>query len=140
MFQQTSYSEQLTFFQKFRSLDFWLILCILALGCIGTIAMYSSESGELLHYTNSHITRFVVFFSMMMFLSFVRIRFWHSMGYFFYFIIILLLIYTSLYGITASGSQRWINLYFLNLQPSELMKIAIIVCFAKYYHLHLFFR
>ena len=70
MFQQTSYSEQLTFFQKFRSLDFWLILCTLALGCIGTIAMYSSESGELLHYTNSHIIRFVVFFSMMMVLSF----------------------------------------------------------------------
>ena len=39
-----------------------------------------------------------------------------------------------MYGITASGSQRWINLYFVNLQPSELMKIAIIVCFAKYYH------
>jgi len=133
MFQQTSYSE-LTFFQKFRSLDFWLILCTLALGCIGTIAMYSSESGELLYYTNSHIIRFVVFFSMMIFLSFVRIKFWHSMGYFFYFIVILLLIYASLYGITASGSQRWINLYFVNLQPSELMKIAIIVCFAKYYH------
>ena len=71
---------------------------------------------------------------MMIFLSFVRIKFWHSMGYFFYFIVILLLIYASLYGITASGSQRWINLYFVNLQPSELMKIAIIVCFAKYYH------
>jgi len=39
-----------------------------------------------------------------------------------------------LYGIKASGSQRWINLYFINLQPSELMKIAIIVCLAKYYH------
>jgi len=134
MLQQTSYSEQLTFFQKFRSLDFWLILCILLLGCIGAISMYSSESGELLYYTKSHIIRFVVFFSMMMFLSFVRIKLWHSLGYFFYFIVILLLIYASLYGITASGSQRWINLYFVNLQPSELMKIAIIVCFAKYYH------
>ena len=38
------------------------------------------------------------------------------------------------FGITASGSKRWVNLYFLNLQPSELMKIAIIVCFARYYH------
>jgi len=85
MLQQTSYSEQLTFFQKLRSLDFWLIFCTLILGCIGTIAMYSSESGELLYYTNSHIIRFVVFFSMMIFLSFVRIRFWHSMGYFFLF-------------------------------------------------------
>ncbi len=87
-----------------------------------------------MYYTKSHIIRFVVFFSMMIFLSFVKIKFWHSLGYFFYFIVILLLIYASLYGITASGSQRWINLYFVNLQPSELMKIAIIVCFAKYYH------
>ncbi|MDC6474319.1 rod shape-determining protein RodA, partial [Candidatus Pelagibacter ubique] len=44
------------------------------------------------------------------------------------------LVWASLYGIKASGSQRWINLYFINLQPSELMKIAIIVCLAKYYH------
>ena len=42
--------------------------------------------------------------------------------------------WASFYGVTASGSQRWINLYFINLQPSELMKIAIILCFSKYYH------
>ena len=71
---------------------------------------------------------------MMLVLSFVKIRFWHSLGYIFYFIVILLLIYAYLYGITVSGSQRWIDLYFINLQPSELMKIAIIICFAKYYH------
>ena len=70
----------------------------------------------------------------MLVLSFVRIKFWHDLGYFFYVIVVLLLIYASFYGITVSGSQRWINLYFINLQPSELMKIAIIVCFAKYYH------
>ena len=52
----------------------------------------------------------------------------------FYAVILGFLIWASFYGITASGSQRWINLYFINLQPSELMKIAIIVCFAKYYH------
>ena len=43
-------------------------------------------------------------------------------------------IWASFYGITASGSQRLISLYFINLQPSELMKIAIIICFSKYYH------
>ncbi|SVD97787.1 uncharacterized protein METZ01_LOCUS450641, partial [marine metagenome] len=37
------------------------------------------------------------------------------------------------FGVTASGSQRWINLYFINIQPSELMKIAIIICLARYY-------
>ena len=134
MFQQTSYSDQLTFFQKIRRLDIWLILCILTLGTIGAIAMYSSDGGEFSYHTKNHIIRFIVFFSMMLVLSFVRIKFWHSTGYFVYLVVVLLLIYASLYGITASGSQRWISLYFVNLQPSELMKIAVIVCFAKYYH------
>ena len=71
---------------------------------------------------------------MMFVLSFLNIRFWHATGYLFYIIVLGLLIWASLYGITASGSQRWVDLYFINLQPSELMKIAIIVCFAKFYH------
>ena len=134
MFQQPIYSDQLTFFQKVRSFDIWLILSVLALGIIGTIAMYSSDGGQFSYHTKSHIIRFVIFFSLMFILSFVRIKFWHDLGYFFYFIVVLLLIYASFYGITASGSQRWVSLYFINLQPSELMKIAVIVCFAKYYH------
>ena len=134
MFQQPIYSDQLTFFQKVRSFDIWLILSVLALGIIGTIAMYSSDGGQFSYHTKSHIIRFAIFFSLMFVLSFVRIKFWHDLGYFFYFIVVLLLIYASFYGITASGSQRWVSLYFINLQPSELMKIAVIVCFAKYYH------
>ena len=134
MFQQPIYSNQLTFFQKVRSFDIWLILSVLALGIIGTIAMYSSDGGQFSYHTKSHIIRFAIFFSLMFILSFVRIKFWHDLGYFFYFIVVLLLIYASFYGITASGSQRWVSLYFINLQPSELMKIAVIVCFAKYYH------
>ena len=134
MFQQPIYSDQLTFFQKVRSFDIWLILSVLALGIIGVVSMYSSDGGQFSYHTKSHIIRFVIFFLLMFILSFVRIKFWHDLGYFFYFIVVLLLIYASFYGITASGSQRWISLYFINLQPSELMKIAVIVCFAKYYH------
>ena len=134
MLQQQIYSDQLTFFQKVRNLDILLILSILALGIVGVISMYSSDGGQFSYHTKSHIIRFVIFFLLMFILSFVRIKFWHDLGYFFYVIIVLLLIYASFYGITASGSQRWISLYFINLQPSELMKIAVIVCFAKYYH------
>ena len=71
---------------------------------------------------------------MMILISFINIKYWHAVGYLFYIIVLGLLIWASLYGITASGSTRWINLYFINLQPSELMKIAIIVSFAIYYH------
>ena len=134
MFQQRIYSDQLTFFQKVRSFDGLLIISILALGIIGIISMYSSDGGQFSYYTKSHIISFVIFFSLMLFLSFVRIKFWYSIGYFFYLVVVFLLIFASFYGITASGSQRWISLYFINLQPSELMKIAIIIFFAKFYH------
>ncbi len=134
MFIQSSLSDKSTFFQKIKSLDYILILCILILGIISSAAMYSTDGGELLYHSESHIIRFFVFFVMMIFISFINIKVWHTFGYLFYIVVLGLLIWASLFGITAQGSQRWINLYFLNLQPSELMKIAIIICFAKYYH------
>ena len=134
MFIQSSLSGKSTFFQKIKSLDYILILCILFLGIISSAAMYSTDGGELLYHSESHIIRFLIFFIMMIFISFINIKVWHTFGYVFYIIVLGLLIWASLFGITAQGSQRWIDLYFLNLQPSELMKIAIIICFAKYYH------
>ncbi len=134
MFIQSSLSDQSTFFQKLRSLDLTMLFCILILGIISSFAMYSTDGGELLYHSESHIIRFVVFFIMMIFISFINIKTWHTFGYLFYIIVLGLLIWASLFGITAQGSQRWINLYLINLQPSELMKIAIILCFAKYYH------
>jgi rod shape determining protein RodA len=96
--------------------------------------MYSTDGGEILFHSKSHIAKLLIFFPMMIFLSFLDIKIWHTLSYLFYIIILVLLIWVSLYGIKASGSQRWVNLYFINLQPSELMKIAIIACLAKYYH------
>jgi rod shape determining protein RodA len=96
--------------------------------------MYSTDNGEILFHSKSHILKFLIFFILMVFLSFFNIKFWHSSAYLFYVIMLFFLIWASLYGVKASGSQRWVNLYFINLQPSELMKIAIIVCLSKYYH------
>ncbi len=134
MFIQSSLSDKSTFFQKLRSFDYTILLCVLILGIISAFAMYSTDGGELRYHSESHILRFVVFFIMMIFISFINIKTWHSFGYLFYLIVLALLLWASLFGITAQGSKRWINLYFINLQPSELMKVAIIVCFAKYYH------
>jgi len=134
MYQQSAYSSELTFFQKLKSFDIILLTCIFAVGIISSFSMYSTDGGEFLYHSKSHILRFVIFFSLMIILSFLNIRFWHSIGYLFYVIVLGLLVSASFYGVTASGSQRWVSLYFINIQPSELMKIAIIVFFAKYYN------
>ncbi|MDB4082091.1 rod shape-determining protein RodA [Candidatus Pelagibacter sp.] len=132
--QQSSFNAQSNFFQQLKNFDFILLICIFLLGCISTLSMYSTDGGEILFHSKSHAIKFLVFFTMMIFMSFLNIKFWHYSAYLFYIIVLLFLIWASLYGVKASGSQRWINLYFINLQPSELMKIAIIVCLAKYYH------
>ena len=131
---QNNFSQNTSIFQKFRDYDYVLLMSILILGVISIFAMYSTDGGEILFHTKSHFVKFSIFFPMMLILSFVNIKFWHAGSYLFYVIILGLLIWVALYGVQASGSKRWINLYFLNLQPSELMKIAVILCLAKYFH------
>ena len=129
-----TFNSQPSFFQKLRDLDYILLACILLLGLISVLSMYSTDGGEILFHSKSHISKFLIFFTMMIFMSFLNIKFWHYFAYLFYVVILFFLVWASLYGVKASGSQRWINLYLINLQPSELMKIAIIACLAKYYH------
>ena len=122
------------FFQKIKDLDFILLFSILLLGLISLFTMYSTDGGQFLFHTKSHLSKFLIFTLLMLTISFFNIKFWFSLSYFFYFIVILMLIWTINFGITASGSKRWIDLYFINIQPSELMKIFIILCLAKYFH------
>jgi rod shape determining protein RodA len=134
MFQHNRLNNELTFFQKVKNLDFILLFCLILLSIVSVLIMYSTDGGQVLYHTKSHFIKLLTFFSLMIVISFFNIRLWHITSYFIYFIIILLLIWVSTYGIKVSGSQRWINLYFIVLQPSELMKIGIILCLAKYYH------
>ena len=127
-------SNRFSIFQKFRNFDYLLLVCILLLGLISLVTMYSTDGGKILFHTKSHFTKLIVFTSMMLIISFINIKYWFSIGYLSYLVVIVLLVWTYLFGIQSSGSQRWIDLYFINLQPSELMKIFIILCLAKYFH------
>jgi len=132
--QHSSLNTQQSFYQKLKNFDYILLFCIFLLGIISTFSMYSTDGGELLFHSKSHIAKFLTFFLIMIFLSLLNIKFYHFFAYILYIIILFFLIWASFYGVKASGSQRWISLYYINLQPSELMKIAIIACFAKFYH------
>jgi len=135
MYQHTRFtSNNFGLLQKFRNFDYILLICILLLGFISLTTMYSTDGGEVLFHTKSHFTKLLVFTLMMIIFSFINIKFWFSVGYLGYLAVIGLLFWTYFFGITSSGSQRWIDLYFINLQPSELMKIFIIVCLAKFFH------
>ena len=134
MLTERIHTSKYSFFDKLLSIDYFLIIIIIAIGAISVFAIYSTEGGEFSYYTKNHLIRLIAFFGMFLVLSFVKITFWYRNAYIFYLICLILLVVVLLFGITASGSKRWVSLYFLNLQPSELMKIAVVVCFARYYH------
>ena len=119
---------------KIFAFDFTLFFLILLLGIISIVAMYSSERGNFSYYTQSHLYRFSIFFLLFIIISFIRIQFWYKSAYLFYFIVLILLFAVYLFGVTASGSKRWISLFFFNLQPSELMKVSLIIFLARYYY------
>ena len=134
MFQPRSIQSSLSFKDKLLSIDYVLVFSIFILGITSMFAMYSTDGGEFRYHTESHILRFFIFFIMFFLLSFIQIRFWHNTSYLIYIVFLILLIGVKYFGLTSSGSQRWLNFYFMNLQPSELMKIGLILFLAKYYH------
>ena len=134
MFQHDRLNNEITLLHKIKNLDYILLISIVLLSAISLFVMYSTDGGEILFHTKNHFVKILVFFPMMIFLAFFNIKFWHNFSYIIYLLVILLLIWVSFFGIESSGSQRWMNVYLFVLQPSELMKIAIILCLAKYYH------
>ena len=134
MFQHDRLSNEITLFQKIKNLDYILLISVILLSVLSVFVMYSTDGGEILFHTKNHFVKLAVFFPLMIFVAFFNIKFWHNFSYIIYFIVILLLIYVSFFGLKSSGSQRWMDLYLFVLQPSELMKIAIIMCLAKYFH------
>ena len=134
MIKEHFHKSNQSFRDRVLAVDFLLIFSIFLLGIISFFAMYSTEQGKLGYYTQSHIYRFFAFFILFIIISFLRIQIWFKSAYIFYFAVLILLFAVDLFGVTSSGSKRWINLFFINLQPSELMKVALIIFLAKFYY------
>ena len=134
MLQPRSIQSSLGIRDKILSFDYILVFSILILGIISMFAMYSTDGGEFNYHTNSHILRFLVFFGFFFLVSLVQIRFWHRQSFLIYILFFFLLLGVKYFGLTSSGSKRWLDLYIMNLQPSELMKVGLILFLAKYYH------
>ena len=119
---------------KLFNLDFVFLFSILLLGVISIFAQFSSSGGNFDYYSKSHAIRFCLFFLLFLIVSFTPIRFWHNSSFLIFLILLALLIFVKFYGIQSQGSRRWVNLFVINLQPSELMKIGIILFLSNYYH------
>ena len=134
MYNRSAIHSPFSIRDKIFGLDLSLLFSILLLGIISIFAQFSSSGGTFDYYSKSHAIRFCIFFILFLSVSFTPIRFWHSSSFLFFIFLLLLLIFVKFYGIQSQGSRRWVNLFVINLQPSELMKIGIILFLSNYYH------
>jgi rod shape determining protein RodA len=119
---------------KMRALNWPIVVCVVLIGGFGLLVLYSVGGGTLRPWALSQGLRFAFFLTAMLALSLVDLRFWMKIAYPSYAIVLLLLIGTEVLGAAAGGSQRWLDLGFVRLQPSEFMKLAVVLALARYYH------
>ncbi|ANK82289.1 MAG: rod shape-determining protein RodA [Rhizobiales bacterium NRL2] len=113
----------------------WGLVALLALtACIGFAMLYSAANGSLEPWAIRQMMRFGVGLALMVVIALIDIRFWMRWAYLIYLGALVLLIGVEVVGTTGMGATRWISLGFINLQPSELMKIALVLALARYFH------
>jgi rod shape determining protein RodA len=127
-------SPELTIPQKLWQIHWFFILILTVIASIGFVMLYSAAGGSVDPWAKRHALRFLVGVMLMIVVAIVDIRVWLRYAYIIYFGIFLLLIAVDMFGAMGMGARRWINIGFFTLQPSELMKIAIVLALARYFH------
>ena len=119
--------------RKVLHLNWALILLLTAVACVGFLMLYSVAGGSLRPWAAPQMQRFVLGFVAMMIVAFTPIWFWRNMSALAYGLSLLLLLFVEFFGSIGMGAQRWIDLGFMRLQPSELTKITLVMVLAAYY-------
>ncbi|KHK91329.1 rod shape-determining protein RodA [Novosphingobium malaysiense] len=110
-----------------------MLIPLFGLVALGGAVLYSAAGGHLQPYALSHVVRFLVFLVMAIVISRMSRNLFRMAAYPIYGGIVALLVLVEAIGAVGGGSQRWLNLGFMTLQPSELMKPAIVLVLAKFY-------
>lgn len=109
------------------------IILIMAIGGFGLMILFSAAGGSLEPWAWSHAIRFCVFLAMAIFLSHLREDHWKFFAYPMYAATLMGLVGVEVMGQVSGGSQRWLDLGFIRIQPSEIMKPVLILALARYY-------
>lgn len=125
---------QPTIRQKLLRLNWELVLLITLTASIGFAMLYSAANGSFDPWASRQISRFAVGLAMMLIVALIDIRFWLRASYPIYGVCLSLLVAVEIMGSIGMGAQRWLDLGFFQLQPSEVMKIAVILALARYFH------
>ncbi len=126
-------SMTMTMGEKLWRVHWPVLIVISAIAALGTAALYSVAGGSFQPWAERHTLRFLLSVSLVIVMAVVRTEVWLKLAYPVYVIALLALALVPLVGVEALGARRWIGVGMMSFQPSEIMKIALIVALARYY-------
>lgn len=119
---------------KLLALNWSLLILVTCLACVGFTALYSAAGGNFSPWASKQMVRFFIGLCAAIIIALVDIRFWYRMTWPIYILGLALLMIVEIKGRIGMGAQRWIDLGFMQIQPSEMMKIAVVMALARYFH------
>lgn len=119
---------------KLMELNWTLVLLLVLLGAAGVGMLYSVAGGSWTPWAVNHAIRFSAAFGGMMVIAMFPPRFWMGVAYPIYVVALVLLAGVEIAGVTINGSQRWLDIGPIRVQPSEVMKLALVFALARFYH------
>jgi len=125
---------ELTFRQRLWHINWFFVILLCATVGVGVAMLFSAADGSFDPWARRHAARFGVGLVVMVAVALIDIRLWLRYAYVFYGVSLALLGVVEVAGTIGMGAQRWISLGYFNLQPSELMKVAMILALARYFH------
>ena len=126
--------DRLTVMEKFFGISWTFIALLTLVAFVGVLSLYSAAGGHMEPWAAKHALRFAVGVAGLVAVSLIDIRLWLRLAYPFYGVCLLLLLYVDVRGHIGMGAQRWISLGLIQLQPSEMMKIASVLVLARVFH------
>jgi len=125
---------ELTIRQKLWQIHWFFVLIVMVTASVGFAMLYSAGGGDVNPWARPHALRFGAGLLVMICVAMIDTRLWLRYAYAIYFVVLLLLVAVDVSGYMGMGARRWISLGFTNIQPSELMKIAMVLALARYFH------
>jgi rod shape determining protein RodA len=120
--------------RKVLQINWGLVLLVTATASIGVAMLYSAANGSWNPWATRQVLRFGIGLVILISVALIDIRFWWSNAYLIYGVLMMMLVAVEVAGSIGMGAQRWINLGAIKLQPSELMKVGIVLALARYFH------
>jgi rod shape determining protein RodA len=120
--------------QKLLQMNWIFVLLVCMTASVGFAMLYSAANGSIDPWVSRQMLRFGAGLLVMIVVALTDIRLWLRYAYVFFAAILLLLVIVEFKGEMGMGAQRWIPLGFIRLQPSEFMKIALVIALARYFH------